>query len=72
MKPKNNERFTTKCACLIVGRDIVGVNLQILGRTAIPRLASQFKVKVEFTEARVLAGMPQKEFQSFLKKQGEF
>lgn len=50
---------------------IMGVNLQLLGITAIPRLANRFGIQVEVPEERVLFGMSVEEFQKVFEDAGK-
>ncbi|MEA2090285.1 MAG: methyltransferase domain-containing protein [Thermoproteota archaeon] len=49
----------------------MGVNLQLLGIQAIPRLAKRFGVQVEFPEERTLFGMAPTGFQKVFKNSGK-
>lgn len=49
----------------------MGVNLQLLGIQAIPRLAEKFGVHVEFPEERMVFGMLPEDFQKVFKDSGE-
>jgi ubiquinone/menaquinone biosynthesis C-methylase UbiE len=48
----------------------MGVNLQLLGITAIPRLANRFEVQLEFPEERRLFGMSAEEFLQVCEEAG--
>jgi len=49
----------------------MGVNLQLLGIQAIPRLAKKLRVHVEFPEERMIFGMSPEDFQKVFKDAGD-